>query len=63
MNSTVQQLEKRGIRISAIGTLSMVILAVAFSLLTGSQAILLDGFYAFINLAMVLISAYVTKLA
>lgn len=54
--------ELAALRWSAIGALFFGVLGIVFSYLTGSSAVLLDGFFSFIGFAMGLISIRVARL-
>ncbi|MBP0030414.1 cation diffusion facilitator family transporter [Roseofilum sp. Guam] len=55
-------LEERAIKLGMIGTLGMAILGLGFSILTQSEAILLDGLFSLINLMVTFASLRVSRL-
>ncbi len=57
-----QQLEQRALRISGLGALSLAILGIGFALLSGSEAILLDGLFSALGFFMALMTLYVSRL-
>ena len=54
--------ERGALRLSIIGSLFFALLGLSFSLVTGSRAILLDGFFSLINLVMALVTLRVATL-
>jgi cation diffusion facilitator family transporter len=56
------KLEQRGLQLSVWGALGMAALGIGFALLTGSMAVLLDGFFSLIGFGIGLISLKVARL-
>ncbi len=54
--------ETRALRLSAWMSLAMAVLGIGFGLVTGSQAIMLDGFFSLIGFVMALVTIHVAKL-
>lgn len=57
-----KQLEQRALRISGLGALSLAVLGISFALLSGSEAILLDGLFSTLGFFMALMTLYVSRL-
>lgn len=59
---TREQQERRAIKVSIGAGIFMVVLALFFSMIAHSEALLLDGLFSFINVIMALVTLQVTKL-
>lgn len=54
--------EQRALRFSSYGALALAVLGIGFALLSGSQAILLDGLFSTLGFFMALMTLYVSRL-
>ncbi len=57
-----RRLEQRALRISGFGALSLAVLGISFALLSGSEAILLDGLFSTLGCFMALMTLHVSRL-
>ena len=57
-----QQQEQRALRISSFGALALAVLGIGFALVSGSEAILLDGLFSALGFFMALMTLYVSRL-
>jgi cation diffusion facilitator family transporter len=60
--SNRQQMERRALLISSYGALTLALLGVSFSVISGSEAIMLDGLFSALGFVMALLTLYVAGL-
>jgi cation diffusion facilitator family transporter len=62
MKADSNRLERRALHLSIVGALSMAVIGIGFALLSGSEAIMLDGVFSSISVVMALLTLKVAAL-